>query len=261
MVNQAIADAAAAATQAAVGAVGLSGDRATAAAAVCDAVLWGVESIDSLEDRLVDWAKLSDDEAEALIEQLQHAALPAWQKLWEELDRHTRELNHDELQERFQEWAARLGDEVEVRRAELEASPNLPLALEEFLDDDDRWNGTSVVAYLAQRGRLVSVAMQVRDLREAFRTWAKQALGSDVVPPVPEQWAAPMFGLLLQYLVEVRLGWRGEEAALVASVIARYLVTATGDERMATVVYGDGGEGRFLWRPVRLENGQVVFAD
>lgn len=240
-------------------------DRAAVAAA-CDTVLWGITPYAELPGYLQRVAKLPAPLAEALAKRLEATAKPLWERVWAGLDEQRRHWNKQDLAEDYASFAGDLDADVAQASPELEQQPSVTPLLAELLDGGDRWDATVLLAWLASRGRLVGVAMQDRDIREDFARWVNVALvGTQAkpsyVPPSPDQWPAPLTGLLLQYLLEVRLGWNAEQAAMAAMYLGQQLARATGEHSYATAVYGDEAAGDFRWRPVRLESGRVVFAD
>ncbi len=265
-VDRATVDAARAAAASAIAAAGVDESQRAAAAAACDTVLWGITPYAELASYLQEAAKLPPPVAEALARRLDVSAKPAWEQVWAGLDQQQRHWNKQDLSEDYASFAADLDAEVAEAAPELAQQPSVTPLLAELLDGGDRYDATALLAWLAQQGRLVGVCMQDRDIREDFTEWVTGALGGGqgkpaIVIPGPDQWSAPLTALLLQYLLEVRLGWNAEQSAMAAMYLAQQLAKASGEHRYATAVYGDEATGEFRWRPVRLENGQVVFAD
>lgn len=170
------------------------------------------------------------------------------------------------IRDRFETWR-----EVAARHTQPLVSqaqhPSLSFSLEQALSAKDTWRVFAILEVLAKSGRLVSLVLQNRSIREGFSKWLNSSLASrsgtsvNFTIPVAESWDAPLLALLLEYLLQVQLGWAHEEAALGAMALGQYVAAATNDHRYATAVYGDEATGEFRWRPVRLENGAVVFAD
>jgi hypothetical protein len=229
--------------------------------------LWGITPYDELVQYLQDVAKLSQPLAQAVAAKLDTSVKPMWEKIWVQLDEQQRHWNKLGLVEDFSSLSERLDESLAEAAPDLAQQPSVAPLLVELLDGGDRWDTTVLLAWLAQSNRLVGVCMQDRDLRESFSQWvagalaAKGAGSQQFVAPSPEQWKAPLTGLLLQYLLEVRLGWQGEDAAKVAMYLGQLLAHAANDHSYATIVFGDEGRGEFDWRPVRVANGQVEFTD
>lgn len=265
-VDRSTVDAARAAASQAIVAAGVDESQRAAAAAACDTVLWGITPYAELPSYLQQAAKLPQPIAEALARRLEVAAKPTWEKVWAGLDEQQRHWHKQDLAEDYASFAADLDAELVEATPELDQQPSVTPLLAELLDGGDRYDATALLAWLAQRGRLVGVCMQDRGIREDFTRWVNGALGAGqgkptVSIPAPDQWGVPMTALLLQYLLEVRLGWNAEQSAMAAMYLAQQLAKASGEHSYATAVYGDEATGEFRWRPVRLQNGQVVFAD
>ncbi len=255
-----------AAAASAITAVVVDEAQRPAVVAACDTALWGITPYNELTQYLQEVAELPQPLAEALIKKLDVAVKPMWQQVWAQLDEQQRQWNKQGLSEDYTTWAADLDADVAVAAPELAQESSVTRLLAELLDGGDRWDTTVLLAWLAQQGRLVSVSMQDRDIREDFTTWVSGSLGGGqgkpaLVIPAPDQWGIPLTALLLQYLLEVRLGWRAEQAAMAAMYLSQQLARASGEHRYATAVYGDEVTGEFRWRPVRLQEGTVVFAD
>lgn len=265
-VDRTVLEAAQNVTGQAIAAAGVDESQRAAVAAVCDTVLWGITPVGELPSYLREAAGLPQPLAEALAKRLELAAKPVWEQVWAELDQQQRHWNKQDLSEDYASFAADLEAEVAGAAPELAQQPSVTPLLAELLDGGDRYDATVLLAWLAQQGRLVSVCTQDRDIREDFTRWISSALGGGqgkpaIAIPGPDQWNASLTALLLQYLLEVRLGWNAEQSAMAAMYLAQQLAKASGEHRYATAVYGDEATGEFRWRPVRLENGQVVFAD
>ena len=262
MFNQVTSAAAEQATISTLSTSGLTPEQQAEAIRVCSMIAWRVAPLDELEDRLEGEVGLEPDKASAVAARLRQQALPAWQKLWEELDEHQRDLNHHDLHNRFEEWSESITTDVKAAAVEFDQLPSLAITLERSLNEDHQLEAITILDYLAQKGRLLATVAQIRDIREGFDTWLKEIDNAkDITPPLADQWNAPLISLLLQYLVEVRLGFSHEDAALIASVIAQHLATASGKTELATIVYGDGSKNEFMWRPVRVVDGRVEFID
>lgn len=264
MVNQQTVQSAVESIKKIMAELGLPPDRQPEVQAVCETVLWQVVPLANLGEYLVERAGLNVAQAEELVKKIKDSS--SWRQLWQELEQHVRHLDAVDLNERFQEWDALLSTEVQIRQAELERQPSLTLLLEEFINNEEKWDALAVLTFLAEQGRLIATVTQIREVRDGFKQWVtgvlqNKGIMSVALPATAEQWTAPWVSLLLEYLIQVRLYFTGEEAALIASSLGQRLAKVSGDHNYATIAYGDDGRDEFVWRPVKVEGNNVVWGD
>lgn len=243
-----------------------STDQITIIGQLCDTVLWQIVPLENLSAYLTKRAGLDDSQVSSLMDKIQESVRPKWEKVWEELNEHNKVMNKLDLSDRFDEQSKSLAIEVEVRRSDLDGQISIAPLLQQSFENEERWDIIAILDYLAQKNKFITTVSQIRDLREGFNQWLVGALQDrghigSLTPPMGDKWPAALVALLIQYLLEVRLYFKGEDAALLASIISQHLATATGDHSYATIVYGNDEKNEFVWRQVRVEGGQIKFAD
>lgn len=228
---------------------------------VCRCAMLDVFTHDDFLFYLSFYTSLNEDEVFKVYDQLYDNA---WDKLWSQ----SVGGSQPGLNDKFKQWQQVMEVMTALAEEEITTKGSLALALESYLQDaDNPWPAYLVLKKLAAEGRLLSVAMQSRTIRDGFNKWATTALVSrgnssaNFIPPSLDNWNVPWLALLLEYLLIVCLGWQGEEAAMAAMVLGQNLARASGQHEYATIVYADEHRGEFLWRPVRVEGDKVAWGN
>jgi hypothetical protein len=260
MIDEQTINTAQASTEAVIAALRLPEPQQQAVMEVCQAVQWAVVPAEDIVLRLMEDANLDLDQAMDLFDELDDKVWPIWEEIWEKLEQQQRQYVTLDLDDQLHEWVANAGSMVEPKLEQLGSQPAWGLVLQRAIENNDTWLIYGILDRLARRGALVSTVLQGRAIHDGFVKWLAGAATGAVLPEA-EQWTAPYVALLLEYLIEVVIGWGVEDAAMAAVTLCQALAHATGDQSYATIVFGSEEKNEFEWRPVRVDNGTVVFAD
>lgn len=191
-----------------------------------------------------------------------------YDQVWENLWGQKTTVDHQGLNDKFKQWQQIMEAMTSMADEEVTTKGSLALSLENYLQEaDNPWPAYLILKKLAAEGRLLSVVMQSRTIRDGFNQWIQTAFASrgnatiNLSIPTLDNWNIPWLALLLEYLLMVQLGWQGEEAAMAAMVLGQTLARSSGQHEYATIVYTDEQKGEFMWRPVKLEGNKVVWGN